>query len=68
MLCFVRNPWDWYVSWYHYLTQTHRAARATEPIFKDVFDGGKSDFATAVRRVCLGQIEHRDARVNALIG
>ncbi len=67
VLCFVRNPWDWYVSWYHYLTQTHRADRETKPIFQEVFDGGRSDFATAVRRVCTGQIKHRDPRVNALM-
>jgi hypothetical protein len=61
------NPWDWYVSWYHYLTQTHRGDRQTKPIFQDVFAGGKNDFATAVRRVCMGQIEHRDPRVNTLM-
>ncbi len=67
VLCFVRNPWDWYVSWYHYLTQTHREDRLKKPIFRDLFEGGRSDFATVVDRVCRGQIEHRDPRVNALM-
>ena len=60
VLSFVRNPWDWYVSWYHYTVQ--RPPSLTRgPLFHSVFDGGS--FAEVVRRACTGRFEHRDNRI-----
>lgn len=49
----VRNPWEWYVSWYHHTTQTH-PERRTGAIWESAFDRGRSDFRTTVRRACTG--------------
>jgi hypothetical protein len=58
MVCFVRNPWDWYVSWYHYLVQNPPPGPHTlaeRPMWVLAFEGGRSDFATVVRRACTGE-------------
>lgn len=68
VLVFVRNPWDWYVSWYHYLVGVvfpsvpNTAALQENPwvrlVFGDaieVVDGRVQhacDFATVVERAC----------------
>jgi hypothetical protein len=39
----VRNPFDWYVSWYHYLLK-HRG----DPFFDQVSDQGKRDFVSTL--------------------
>ena len=43
MFAVIRNPWDWYVSWYHYLTQTDADTR-TGPMWMSAFEQGASDF------------------------
>jgi hypothetical protein len=40
----VRNPFDWYVSWYHYLKQ-HRS----DPFFNHISQQGKLDFKSTIR-------------------
>ena len=40
----VRNPFDWYVSWYHYLKQ-HRS----DPFFEHISQQGSLDFKTTIR-------------------
>ena len=50
----VRNPWDWYVSWYHHLTQD-RPERRSGPMWERAFERGRADFATVVRRACTGE-------------
>jgi hypothetical protein len=58
MLCFVRNPWDWYVSWYFYLTQHPPDDPQTlddMPMWVNAFERGKSDFRTVVRRALTGE-------------
>jgi hypothetical protein len=40
----VRNPFDWYVSWYHYLKQ-HR----NDPFFEHVSQQGSLDFTSTIR-------------------
>lgn len=61
VLMFVRNPWDWYVSWFHYLRDFYARqspeVRATDPVYRTGFGGGAHDFATAVRLACRGEIE-----------
>ncbi|MFH1330215.1 MAG: hypothetical protein ABIJ48_06165 [Actinomycetota bacterium] len=53
----VRNPWDWHVSWYHYLMGSgrpdeHRArVRVLNPWFVELTDGFAADFATTMRRL-----------------
>ncbi len=62
VLCFVRNPWDWYVSWYHY-----RIQRLSSPVrgkmFATAFGEGANSFAETVRRACTGDFEHPDERL-----
>ena len=67
ILMFVRNPWDWYVSWYHYYS-SWIATQSPEwlgerPLLRLIFgenlefkDGqlrGVADFATSVRKHCV---------------
>jgi len=44
---FVRNPWDWYVSWYAF----NRRPAAMSPLFHVVSAGGTANFATTVRNL-----------------
>jgi len=41
---FVRNPWDWYVSWYAF----NNVKRIRSPLFKVVSDAGTAGFKTTV--------------------
>jgi hypothetical protein len=43
----VRNPWDWYVSWYAF----NRKMGLRNPLFIVVSDGGKADFKTTVKQL-----------------
>ena len=67
VLMYVRNPWDWYVSWYHFWTrswlprlppETVRANPWTRLLLGDGFEvtdqglRGIEDFATVVRAAC----------------
>jgi hypothetical protein len=60
--CVIRNPWDWYVSWYHYPTQSKPGQARTNPVKQGLwwsaFDEGRASFEEAVRRACLGEIDH----------
>ncbi|MHC4903184.1 MAG: hypothetical protein ACYTGD_16150 [Planctomycetota bacterium] len=53
----VRNPWDWYVSWYHYLMgsgrpQAHRdRVEKMNPFWVRLSDGFRNDFGTTVRNL-----------------
>lgn len=40
----VRNPWDWYVSWYAF----NRKMGMRNPLFIVVSDGGRADFKTTI--------------------
>ena len=62
VLAFVRNPWDWYVSWYHYHVQlSHEIARGA--FFRMVFANGSNSFSEAVRNACTGNFEHPDGHI-----
>ncbi len=41
---FMRNPWDWYVSWYAF----NLANPQRNPIFRAVSEGGAADFKTSI--------------------
>jgi hypothetical protein len=61
VLMFVRNPWDWYVSWFHYLQDFYARqapeVREADPVYRTGFGSGSHDFATAVQLACNGAIE-----------
>ena len=50
VLLYVRNPWDWYVSWYHFVMAT----RPDNLVFRLLFAEGGNDFPTTVRNACEG--------------
>jgi hypothetical protein len=54
MFSLVRNPWDWYVSIYHYLTQT-LGPEDRGPMWESAYERGRGDFKTVVRRLCTGE-------------
>jgi hypothetical protein len=65
--CVVRNPWDWYVSWFHYQMARgpRRRARAHggDPwgkwaVWEGALRSGEADFQEAVTRACTGDFEH----------
>ena len=53
----IRNPWDWHVSWFHYLAGAGRPdehrdrVRAMNPWFVDLSGDFRFDFATTMRRL-----------------
>jgi hypothetical protein len=56
MLAFVRNPFAWYVSWFHFQQKTR------DSFFLTMSDGGALGFAATMRRVFTsgGALEHGD--------
>lgn len=59
----VRNPWDWYVSWYAF----NKKPQIRNPLFNIVSDGGSAGFkATVTNLINLGA-EHSERRRNDLI-
>jgi len=56
-LALVRNPWDWHVSWYHYLAGAGRPdehrdrVRVINPWFIELSGDFRFDFATTMRRL-----------------
>ncbi len=60
----VRNPWDYYVSWY-----TFQAGRAApNPIFLAASEGGRLGFTDTVRNLAaLGEDAERRARIAAAL-
>jgi hypothetical protein len=57
-ICFLRNPWDWYVSWYEFTSQyMSREGRAERPMpatnpWLTLFGGGANDFRRTVLLSC----------------
>jgi hypothetical protein len=54
MICFVRNPWDWYVSWYHHQTQ-HYPGDRRGAMWTSAFGSGRNDFRQTVYNCCTGE-------------
>jgi hypothetical protein len=52
----IRNPWDWYVSWYHFAIQSPQGERDEEPdsLWVRLFDRGGRSFEEAVTAACEG--------------
>lgn len=60
-ISFVRNPWDWYVSWYHSMVQNppdepHTIER--RPVWVGLFGRGDYDFKRTVTNACTGENFH----------
>jgi hypothetical protein len=69
--CVVRNPWDWYVSWYHHSMARGPRLAKLDPAdpkrgnWQTLFASGESTFKETVTRMCEGRLEHpfaNDAR------
>jgi hypothetical protein len=66
--CVVRNPWDWYVSWYHHgMKRGPRLARLDPAhpkgaLWQTAFSGGRCTFKETVTRACEGRLEHAFAK------
>lgn len=72
--CVIRNPWDWYVSWFHHSIKTpeKRSRRLRSPVapgreairaekravWDDLLKGGRADFDEVVVRCCTGDFDH----------
>lgn len=50
VLVYVRNPWDWYVSWYHAVLNSDPSPLATGAV-------GPTDFSSVLRKVCSGGVD-----------
>ena len=65
VLTYIRNPWEWYVSWYHFIPKwirtqpperfrkddvIHRIWRGS--IYNETIVEGVNDFATIIRNAC----------------
>ena len=48
LLGFVRNPWDWYVSWFCFNQQK---TSNTNPLYAVMSDGGRNDFDVTTRNM-----------------
>lgn len=62
----VRNPWDWYVSWYAF----NKKPQIRNPLFNIVSDGGSASFkATVTNLINLGDAhsEQRRAKLISLL-
>ena len=54
VLGFVRNPWDWYVSWYSYVLSQRQRFENEPPnsLWVSVLDRGRASFQEAVTTAC----------------
>ena len=62
----VRNPWDWYVSWYDHLCRTYRdfPYLRDKPFMRNAFGTGVNDFKQTVVNACTGRIAHELTRID----
>jgi hypothetical protein len=66
--CVVRNPWDWYVSWYHHVINRGPRLAGLDPgdpkrtNWEKLFAGGRSNFKETVVSACEGRLEHPFAK------
>jgi hypothetical protein len=51
VLVYVRNPWDWYVSWYHF---NQMQGGTPNGFWRTLSGNGQVGFTTTVRRACVG--------------
>ena len=46
LVALIRNPWDWYVSWYAFNRESENGMN--NQLFRIMSDGGSSDFKTTI--------------------
>lgn len=51
VLIYVRNPWDWYVSWYHAVASKHKQRHPDADVV-----AGVTDLDTLIRQACSGSL------------
>jgi hypothetical protein len=65
--CVVRNPWDWYVSWYRHSISQGSRMDELEPRdpkrvnWRGLFGRGQRPFKETVTRMCEGRLQHEFA-------
>lgn len=60
----IRNPWDWYVSWYHFLKEVSK----DPPVFWfPISDSGQADFGTTIANLCEARFNGVATRVAKLL-
>jgi hypothetical protein len=64
VFCHVRNPWDYYVSWYCYAMRREVPKRAK--LWMSAF-GDRPDFPTFLRRACTGKLDHDRPEIAAAL-
>jgi hypothetical protein len=64
VLCYIRNPWDWHVSWYMFASR--REPKQTK-LWTSAF-GDEPDFPTFLRRACTGALDHDRAEIAEQLG
>jgi hypothetical protein len=55
MVAFVRNPWDWYASWYHFFIERPPPPDQAGALWRTVFGEGRNSFRDAVTIACTGE-------------
>jgi hypothetical protein len=65
LLGVVRNPWDWYLSWFCFNQQK---AGNRNPLYLIMSDGGRNDFASTTKNmICFGESSEKSLqRLNEL--
>ena len=58
----VRNPWDWYVSWFQHQARRGQRRNPKNEWKQGIWDGvlryGEADFREAITRACTGPLDH----------
>ena len=56
----VRNPWDWYVSWFDHVHRGRRDFDYKEhkPFWQTAFAEGRNDFRQTIVNACTGHVAH----------
>lgn len=68
ILAVVRNPWDWYVSWYFYvrgrgLRNNFEGHDGKARLWATAFRSGEASFSEALEAACTGAMDHHMAHV-----
>jgi hypothetical protein len=56
----VRNPWDWYVSWFDHVHRGRRdfPYKEDKPFWQTAFAEGANDFKQTIVNACTGRVAH----------
>jgi hypothetical protein len=61
----VRNPWDWYVSWFDHVHRGRRDFDYKEhkPFWQTAFAEGRNDFRQTIVNACTGHVAHEQTPI-----